>query len=57
MYCIVSFAKRSTKLTYRAVDEFSYNEMLEQKRAEHDYEMGREPYYKNSNACYSYGSW
>lgn len=26
------FAKRSTKLTYRAVDEFSYNEMLEQKR-------------------------
>ena len=28
------FAKRSTKLTYRAVDEFSYNEMLEQKRAQ-----------------------
>jgi hypothetical protein len=27
------FAKRSTKLTYRAVDDFSYNEMLEQKRA------------------------
>jgi hypothetical protein len=26
------FAKRSTKLTYRAVDDFSYNEMLEQKR-------------------------
>jgi hypothetical protein len=26
------FAKRSTKLTYRAVDEFSYNEMMEQKR-------------------------
>jgi len=28
------FAKRSTRLTYRAVDEFSYNEMLEQKRAD-----------------------
>ena len=28
------FAKRSTKLTYRAVDEFSYNEMLEQKIAQ-----------------------
>lgn len=27
------FAKRSTKLTYRAVDDFSYNEMMEQKRA------------------------
>jgi hypothetical protein len=27
------FAKRSTKLTYRAVDDVSYNEMLEQKRA------------------------
>jgi len=27
------FAKRSTKLTYRAIDDFSYNEMLEQKRA------------------------
>ena len=26
------FAKRSTKLTYRAVDDISYNEMLEQKR-------------------------
>ncbi len=31
---VAEFAKRSTKLTYRAVDEFSYNEMLEQKRAE-----------------------
>ena len=28
------FAKRSSKLTYRAVDDFSYNEMLEQKRAQ-----------------------
>ena len=28
---VAEFAKRSTKLTYRAVDEFSYNEMLEQK--------------------------
>ena len=28
------FAKRNTKLTYRSVDELSYNEMLEQKRAE-----------------------
>ena len=27
------FAKRNTRVTYRAVDEFSYNEMLEQKRA------------------------
>jgi len=27
------FAKRSTKLTYRAVDDVSYNEMLEQKRS------------------------
>ena len=26
------FAKRNTKLTYRAVDEYSYNEMMEQKR-------------------------
>jgi hypothetical protein len=26
------FAKRSTKLTYRAVDDMSYNEMIEQKR-------------------------
>ncbi len=26
------FAKRSTKLTYRAIDDFSYNEMLEEKR-------------------------
>jgi hypothetical protein len=26
------FAKRSTKLTYRAVDDMSYNEMMEQKR-------------------------
>jgi hypothetical protein len=30
---VAEFAKRSTKLTYRAVDEFSYNEMIEQKRA------------------------
>jgi len=29
---VAEFAKRSTKLTYRAVDEFSYNEMLEAKR-------------------------
>ena len=29
---VAEFAKRSTKLAYRAVDEFSYNEMLEQKR-------------------------
>jgi len=28
------FAKRSTRLTYRAIDDFSYNEMLEQKRAQ-----------------------
>jgi hypothetical protein len=27
------FAKRNTKVTYRAVDEYSYNEVLEQKRA------------------------
>jgi len=26
------FAKRNTKLTYRAVDEYSYNELMEQKR-------------------------
>ena len=30
---VAEFAKRSTKLTYRAVDDTSYNEMLEQKRA------------------------
>jgi hypothetical protein len=30
---VAEFAKRSTKLTYRAVDEFSYNEMMEQKRS------------------------
>ena len=30
---VAEFAKRSTKLVYRAVDEYSYNEMLEQKRA------------------------
>ena len=30
---VAEFAKRSTKLTYRAVDEYSYNELLEQKRA------------------------
>ena len=29
---VAEFAKRSTKLTYRAMDEFSYNEMLEEKR-------------------------
>jgi hypothetical protein len=29
---VAEFAKRSTKLTYRAVDEHSYNEMIEQKR-------------------------
>ena len=29
---VAEFAKRSTKLTYRAIDEFSYNEMMEQKR-------------------------
>jgi hypothetical protein len=29
---VAEFAKRSTKLTYRAIDEFSYNEMLEEKR-------------------------
>lgn len=29
---VAEFAKRSTKLTYRATDEFSYNEMIEQKR-------------------------
>jgi hypothetical protein len=29
---VSEFAKRSTKLTYRAVDDFSYNEMMEQKR-------------------------
>lgn len=29
---VAEFAKRTTKLTYRAVDENSYNEMLEQKR-------------------------
>jgi hypothetical protein len=29
---VAEFAKRSTKLSYRAIDDFSYNEMLEQKR-------------------------
>ena len=29
---VAEFAKRSTKLTYRSSDEFSYNEMLEEKR-------------------------
>ena len=29
---VAEFAKRSTKLTYRAVDDISYNEMMEQKR-------------------------
>jgi uncharacterized protein YktA (UPF0223 family) len=28
------FSKRSTRVTYSAVDEYSYNEMLEQKRAQ-----------------------
>jgi hypothetical protein len=31
---VAEFAKRSTKLTYRAIDDFSYNEMLEKKRAD-----------------------
>jgi len=30
---VSEFAKRTTKLSYRAVDDFSYNEMMEQKRA------------------------
>jgi hypothetical protein len=30
---VAEFAKRSTKLSYRAVDDISYNEMLEQKRS------------------------
>ena len=30
---VAEFAKRSSKLTYRAIDDFSYNEMLEQKRS------------------------
>jgi hypothetical protein len=29
---VAEFAKRNTKLSYRAVDEFSYNDMMEQKR-------------------------
>ena len=29
---VSEFAKRSTKLTYKTIDEYSYNEMLEQKR-------------------------
>ena len=29
---VAEFAKRTTKITYRAVDDFSYNEMMEQKR-------------------------
>ena len=29
---VAEFAKRSTKLTYRAIDDFSYNDMMEQKR-------------------------
>ena len=29
---VAEFAKRSTKLTYRAIDETSYNEMMEQKK-------------------------
>lgn len=31
---VAEFAKRSSKLTYRAVDEFSYNEMMEAKRVQ-----------------------
>ncbi len=30
---VSEFAKRNSRVTYRAVDDFSYNEMLEQKRA------------------------
>ena len=30
---VAEFAKRSTKLTYRAIDEVSYNEMMEQKKS------------------------
>ena len=30
---VSEFAKRTTKISYRAVDDFSYNEMMEQKRA------------------------
>ena len=33
MYLLLSLQKDQLNLTYRAVDEFSYNEMLEQKRA------------------------
>ena len=29
---VAEFAKRTTKLSYRAIDEFSYNDMMEQKR-------------------------
>jgi hypothetical protein len=29
---VTEFAKRNTKITFRSVDEFSYNELLEQKR-------------------------
>jgi hypothetical protein len=31
--------------------------MLEQQRAKEDSENGLDPYYKNSNSCYAYGSW
>ena len=31
---VAEFAKRSTKLSYRTIDDFSYNEMLELKRGE-----------------------
>ena len=31
---VSEFAKRTTRVTYSAVDEYSYNEMLEQKRAQ-----------------------
>jgi len=29
---VAEFAKRATKVTYRAIDDYSYNEMIEQKR-------------------------
>lgn len=31
--------------------------MLEQERAKQDAANGLDPYYKNSNSCYAYGSW
>lgn len=36
------FSKRSTRVTYSAVDEYSYNEMLEQKRAQVEEYLVRE---------------